>query len=93
MEEQEEQMEAIKRAAKRRNKGLLAYYAAEINLNHWEGKLAQLVAPLYPDVDPYNISFGGHICENSPAGVCLYDRISDLGFECCLACGDPEERK
>lgn len=30
-------------------------------------------------------------CEASPSGKCIYDLLDD--DECCLFCGNPEERK
>ena len=32
-------------------------------------------------------------CEESPIGVCFYDRAMDQFMDSCIICGDPDERK
>ncbi len=32
-------------------------------------------------------------CEKSPVGKCVYDFYQDPARDCCLYCGQPEERK
>lgn len=30
-------------------------------------------------------------CDDSPTGYCMYTNY--IGYDCCIFCGDPEERK
>lgn len=88
----------IKRAAHRRDLALSRTLAAEHELHRQDRKLAKLVAPLFPqnfrDGDPTGLTFSiYHECEASPVGVCLYDEYDDPARDCCLVCGEPEERK
>jgi hypothetical protein len=39
------------------------------------------------------IEIGSWICDQSPAGVCVYDDYMDPAHDDCLYCNHPEERK
>lgn len=88
----------VKRAAHRRELALSRFIAAEQELGRQDHELAKLVAPLFPnnfrDGNPTGLTFSiYHECQASPVGVCLYDEYDDPARDCCLACGEPEERK
>jgi len=41
----------------------------------------------------FDIEIGSWDCEDSPLGVCFYNRDEDPCMDHCLVCGDPDERK
>lgn len=45
------------------------------------------------DVVPSFLEFSHWDCEDSPAGICVYDGDMDPAHDHCLFCGQPHERK
>lgn len=41
----------------------------------------------------YTVGSGLWDCGKSPVGVCVYHKIHDPAHDCCIYCGEPEERK
>ncbi len=42
---------------------------------------------------PEHLALGSWSCLASPTGCCVYNEIKDFSKDCCIFCGDPEERK
>ncbi len=42
---------------------------------------------------PEYLVLGTWTCIASPTGSCVYDKINDPVQDCCIFCGEPEERK
>lgn len=44
-------------------------------------------------LQPSEIEWGDWQCNKSPVGKCVYDSIEDPACDCCVFCGQPDERK
>ena len=46
-----------------------------------------------PETTIDGIVIGSWECPDSPVELCVYDDDNDMCHDCCLFCGDPDERK
>ena len=72
------------------------YDAAKEKLDDAENELLKSYGDVLRErgLDPDNtVVPGSWDCEESPVGKCVYDFYEDPARDCCLFCGDPEERK
>ena len=59
----------------------------------WEKACAENIAK-EKGIDADNVVvWDGWECEESPTGFCVYDHSGPYYDECCIYCGQPEERK
>lgn len=73
----------------------------EAGVDDANGKLYQARRELMEELKSYipedysnaNLSLGDWDCPDSPIKVCVYDLSSDYGFDDCVFCHDPDERK
>ena len=59
-------------------------------------KLLRIVPGLIPEALPYldfHLGCGSWDCPDSPIGKCIYHIGSDLGWDDCILCHQPQERK
>ena len=61
--------------------------------NKLENEINSLIKTVIPDYNLWLHVVGEWDCEESPIGLCLYNRIEDPCLDNCLYCGNPDERK
>lgn len=62
----------------------------------WEKRLTPSVVALietHLEIDGKWLTTSWWECADSPTGYCIYNPVDDPACDCCLFCGDPEERK
>lgn len=86
-------MEAFDRASREAHDAHLALMQKQALADAaWEEVMTATAAlPQFADVQELS-TCRGHVCLESPLGVCLYDAVEDPWQDQCLVCGLPKDR-
>ena len=68
------------------------YRHAEDQKDQADHELSEAARALWPEFNAVFHSLGHWKCYG-PVGICVYDDDEDSVHDCCLFCGEPEERK
>lgn len=63
---------------------------AQDEVDAWNSDISQELAEAL-GID--YVALGNYACKHSPTGKCFYDDDTDPGYDSCLMCGNPSERK